>query len=85
MNVDDLQRFADDLRDIAGLDAVFEADPKPDSLHVLTINGVDFFFCTNTGGYDGWGGSLREQSEEAKARIESRITRRLGEADESTG
>ena len=55
MNLDDLTRFTDDLRNHAGLDVDLAPDPKPDGLHVLTINGVDFYFNANGSGYDGWG------------------------------
>ena len=55
MNTDDLTRFADDLRDYASLDVALTLDPKPDGLHVLTIKGLDFYFCADGSGYDGWG------------------------------
>ena len=55
MNTDDLTRFADDLRDHAGLDVALALDPKPDALHVLTIKGIDFYFYADASGYDGWG------------------------------
>ena len=55
MNQDDLTRFADDLRDHVGLEVDFAPDPNPDGLHVLTINGADFYFNADGSGYDGWG------------------------------
>jgi hypothetical protein len=58
LETDDLQRFADDLRDHVGLTVTLELDPASDGLHVLTINGVDFFFYTDGSGYDGWGRAI---------------------------
>ena len=58
MNADDLTRFADDLRDHTGLDVVLNLDPSTDGLHVLTIDGADFFFNADGSGYDGWGRRL---------------------------
>ena len=64
MDSEHLTRFADDLRYHAGLDVDFAPDPKPDGLHVLTINGVDFFFYADGSGYDGWGRALIESEGE---------------------
>lgn len=55
MKADNLQRFADDLRDLARVPVEVEIDDKPDGLHVLRINGIDFFFYADGSGYDGWG------------------------------
>ena len=55
MKQDDLERFADDLRDCTGLDIGLALDPSPDGLHVLKIDGADFFFNADGSGYDGWG------------------------------
>ena len=52
---DDLQRFAEDLNTHAGIEAVFEPTEDADSLHVLKINEVDYYFFADGGGYDGWG------------------------------
>ena len=55
MTTEHLQRFADDLRAFLGLAVEFEPNPDPTGLHILRINGVDFFFYANGTGYDGWG------------------------------
>ncbi|MBN2561156.1 MAG: hypothetical protein JXQ75_09520, partial [Phycisphaerae bacterium] len=60
MNADDLKRFAEDLRTHLGLSTEVEIDAKPDGLHVLRINGVDFFFNADGSGYDGWGRSCAD-------------------------
>ena len=57
MNADDLKRFADDLRVQLRLSTEVQIDAEPDGLHVLRINGVDFFFNADGSGYDGWGRS----------------------------
>lgn len=63
MTGDDLRRFADDLREWAGLNVVVGMSRRPDGLHSLTINGVDFFFYADGSGYDGWGKCMtREES-----------------------
>jgi len=55
--VDDLIRFADDLRSAAGLRATLELSQSrtPKDLDVLTIGGVRFYFYADGHGYDGWG------------------------------
>ncbi len=53
MKQDDLERFADDLRGHTGLEIGLVLDPSPDGLHVLTIEGADFFFYADSSGYDG--------------------------------
>ena len=58
MKQDDLERFADDLRGHTGLEIGLVLDPSPDGLHVLTIEGADFFFYADSSGYDGWGQRL---------------------------
>ena len=55
MSEDDLKRFADDLRSHLDLSVMVEIDSDPESLHVLTIDGVGFFFYADGSGYDGWG------------------------------
>lgn len=55
MNHDDLERFAEDLRQHAGLTVEYLPDADPEGLHILRINHVDFFFYANGSGYDGWG------------------------------
>ena len=55
MKLDDLERFAEDLRHHVGLTAELLPDSNLDGLHVLRINGVDFFFRADGSGYDGWG------------------------------
>ena len=57
MTVDDLERFAQDLRNHVGVTVELKIDTSPDGLHVLCINGVDFFFNADGSGYDGWGRS----------------------------
>lgn len=56
--VEDLERFADDLRTHAGVEATLASDDSLDGLHALTINKVDFYFNADGSGYDGWGRSL---------------------------
>jgi len=58
MKRDDLIRFAEDLRDHTGLDVHLELDSASDGLHVLTIDGADFYFYADGSGYDGWGKRL---------------------------
>jgi hypothetical protein len=55
MNIDDLERLAEDLRQHAGLSVEFLPDRDLEGLHVLRINRVDFFFYADGSGYDGWG------------------------------
>jgi len=55
VNIDALERFAEDLRQHACLAVEFLPDPDPEGLHVLQINRVDFFFYADGSGYDGWG------------------------------
>ena len=55
MNIENLERFAEDLRQHAGLAVELLPDPDPQGLHVLRINYVDFFFYADGSGYDGWG------------------------------
>ena len=65
MKADDLTRFADDLRAHTGSNVGLELDPKPDGLHVLTIDGTDFFFYADGSGYDGWGRDLLKGGNDA--------------------
>jgi hypothetical protein len=58
MNADDLQRFAEDLRLLTSLTVEVLLSTGNDSLHVLRINGADFFFHADGTGYDGWGKAL---------------------------
>lgn len=51
----DLERFAEDLAQHAGVQTSFEPTEDADGLHVLTINNVEYFFNADGGGYDGWG------------------------------
>lgn len=51
----ELEAFASDLGSLLKMPVSFERDKSPDGLHVLTIDGVDFYFCADGGGYDGWG------------------------------
>lgn len=60
MKQDDLKRFADDLGEHTGHNVCLELDPALDGLHVLTIDGVDFYFYADGSGYDGWGKRLSE-------------------------
>lgn len=54
-DVTDLHRFSRDLAKLTGITTKLEVDPSRDGLHVLEINGVDFYFSANGHGYDGWG------------------------------
>lgn len=56
MNPEDLARFAEDLRTVAGLKVEFLPDSDPNGVHVIRIGEADFFFTTK--GYDGWGASM---------------------------
>ena len=58
MNADDLRRFAEDLRLHAGLTVDVCVNTSGTGMHLLRINGVDFFFYVDRGGYDGWGQAL---------------------------
>lgn len=58
MKQDDLNRFAEDLKAHTRLAIELSLDPSPDGLHVLTIDGADFFFYADESGYDGWGKRL---------------------------
>ncbi len=58
MKGEELQRFADDLRRLAGVPVELRIDSDPTGLHTLRINGVDFFFRADGSGYDGWGKAL---------------------------
>lgn len=55
----ELEKFASDLGSLPDLSVSFEQDKSPDGLHVLTINGVDFYFYADGAGYDGWGKQIR--------------------------
>ena len=55
MNTEDLRRFTADLQEHASVSAELHIDPNPEGLHVLHINGVDFYFGADGSGYDGWG------------------------------
>ncbi len=50
-----LEKFANDLGSLPKMAVSFERDKSPDGLHVLSINGVDFYFYADGAGYDGWG------------------------------
>ncbi len=58
MKADDLQRFAADLQQHAGVAVELELDSDSTGLHILRINGVDCFFRADAAGYDGWGKPL---------------------------
>lgn len=58
MKAEDIQRFTDDLRLLARVTVEVRVDSDPSGLHVLRINGVDFFFRADGSGYDGWGKAL---------------------------
>lgn len=58
MKAEDLQRFADDLRRLAGVNVELRIDNEVDGLHTLRVNGADFFFRADGSGYDGWGKPL---------------------------
>lgn len=72
MKADDLQRFGDDLREHTGVNVELEIDPKPDGLHVLSVDGADFYFYADGSGYDGWGKALTEsEGNDAKRTIQT--------------
>lgn len=58
MNANDIERFANDLRNLAGLDVELRISSELEGLHAVRINGVDFFFRADGSGYDGWGKAL---------------------------
>lgn len=58
MTTEDLKRFVADLRLHVGLPVELELDENPDGLHILNIDGVEFFFHADGSGYDGWGKPL---------------------------
>lgn len=70
MTQNDLIRFADDLRHHTGLDIGLVLDPSPDGLHVLAIDGADYFFYANGSGYDGWGKKLPNGEDSNCRRVE---------------
>ena len=51
----ELEKFASDLGSLPNMSVSFERDKSPEGLHTLSINGVDFYFCADGSGYDGWG------------------------------
>ncbi len=51
----ELEKFAGDLGSLPKMSVAFERGKSPDGLHVLSINGVDFYFYADGAGYDGWG------------------------------
>ena len=55
----ELEKFASDLGSLPKMSVSFERDKAPDGLHVLSINGVDFYFSADGAGYDGWGKRIR--------------------------
>ena len=63
MNADDLRQFAEDLQRHAGVSVELHIDPDPEGLHILRINGVDFYFCADGSGYDGWGIQTDDRSQ----------------------
>lgn len=58
MKAEDLQRFANDLRRLAGVTVELRIATEPEGLHTLRVNGADFFFRADGSGYDGWGKPL---------------------------
>ncbi len=58
MTTEDLMRFAADLQEHIPTPVELRLADDSDGLHVLTISGVDFFFCADNSGYDGWGKAL---------------------------
>lgn len=54
----DLEQFAVDLSRSSGIEATLKTDSSSDGMHVLTINGVDYYFNADGSGYDGWGRQL---------------------------
>lgn len=58
MKAEDLQRFADDLRELTGISVELRISSEPDGLHTIRISGADFFFRVDGSGYDRWGKAL---------------------------
>ena len=55
-----LERFADDLGYHTNLKTTVNLSRDADSLHVIQIQGVDFYFYANGTGYDGWGRGIQQ-------------------------
>ncbi len=53
-----LEEFADALGSLPKMSVTFEREESPDGLHVLSINGVDYYFNADGSGYDGWGRAI---------------------------
>ncbi len=53
-----LEKLAADMGTFAGVSTSFSPAASEDLLHVLTVNGADFYFGTD-GRYDGWGKSIQ--------------------------
>lgn len=62
LSAEALKRFAADLRTHTGVKVAVRIDRKPEGMHVLRINGVDFFFYADGSGYDGWGKCVNRPS-----------------------
>ncbi len=56
---DNLQRIAEDVNRFTSTKALLTRDDSPDGLHVLTIDGTDFYFHADNGLYDGWGKAIQ--------------------------
>lgn len=54
----ELERFAEDLRRLTDIETKVDLSSSVDGLHVLQVNGVDFYFYADGTGYDGWGRAL---------------------------
>jgi len=53
-----LERFADDLQYYTNLKTSVDLTDDVDLMHVVQIQGVDFYFYANGTGYDGWGRAM---------------------------
>ncbi len=56
----ELERFAEDLKEHAGLATKLDLSEDDDGLHAIQIKGVDFYFNANGTGYDGWGRAMNQ-------------------------
>ncbi len=54
----ELERFAADLERLTDIDTKVELASNDDSLHVLRVKDVEFYFYADGTGYDGWGRAL---------------------------
>lgn len=61
---EELKRFAEDLETHTGLATKLDLSREDDGLHVIQIDGADFYFNANGTGYDGWGRAMNERGDD---------------------